>query len=371
MFLKKHLPALGVLFLIFTLLLAPDSCIYASKEGLLLWFNKILPSLLPFIILINILSGLNILKGISSFSAPLTHRLWKLPGSSLFVFIMGLIAGYPMGAKVVRQSLDDGTLSPSEAQKLLCFSNNCGPLFIIGTVGTLMLKNLSAGYFLFFIHLLSSLLMAYIFSFYHPSSVPASKTRAATQTNLSRKFSAVFNESVQNAMDTIVYIGGYIIFFSVLTHLLTTSPLVTHFVRSSIVLNLSAGLLELSNGANSLSTNSIALEQVLPLLALLIGFGGLCVHAQASYILGECPFSLVPYLLAKIMQGLLSFLLASFFYPFFSTVFLKSAFKTDIKWLLLLVFLVSVFIVFVKSFSDSSSIKHVSAYQRKQSFPYK
>lgn len=108
---KKYIIALGVMCVIAALLLSPNACITAAQDGLLLWFNKVLPSLLPFIILINIFSQLNIVGGISTSVSPLTQKLWKLPGSSLVAFIMGFISGYPMGAKMIRELVNNETLT--------------------------------------------------------------------------------------------------------------------------------------------------------------------------------------------------------------------------------------------------------------------
>lgn len=354
---KKYIIALGIVVMIFTLLLSPDICIYAAKEGLLLWFNKILPSLLPFIVLINVLSGIDVMKDISTLANPLTQKVWHLPGSSLFAFIMGFIAGYPMGAKMTRQLLDQHIISPHEAQKTLCFSNNCGPLFIVGTVGTLMLNNTSIGYFLLFIHMLSALLISIIFASYKlpPSSrkqklIPSS---GPAFTN----FSSLLNSAVTNAMDTIVHIGGYIIFFSVIAHIINHSPFMLYILQSDLISNLPdlmimgsiTGLLELSNGSSMISSNVTPSLYPIALLSALIGFGGLCVHFQTSYVLGDCHFSLFPYILAKGMQGILSFILVCVFLPLFSMYTLKTHLVFKSLWLFILALCIVVFIYIIKT----------------------
>jgi len=353
---KKYITVVGVIFIVLALLSSPNLCIHAAKDGLLLWFNKVLPSLLPFIILINILSKLNIMQGIASVASPITQRLWKLPGISLFVFIMGFVAGYPMGAKIVRQLLDDDTLSASEAQKILCFSNNCGPLFIIGTVGTLILGNTSIGYFLLVVHLLAALLISIIFSFYTSTPMPKKQTNCLRTYASSFKFSVLINESVTNAMDTIVYIGGYIIFFSVIISIVNASPIMVYwfqphlvsFIPTSISSSVIAGLFELSNGVNMLSGSNTLSICNLAIISFLIGFGGLCVHFQTSYVLGNCEFSLVPYIIAKLMQGTLSFILVYLFYPLAPMHTLQTSPTFETIWFVLLIFFLILFIYSVK-----------------------
>ena len=349
---KKYIIALGVILIIVMLVLSPNICISAAKEGLLLWFNKILPSLLPFIILINILSQLNVMRGIGKISSPLTQKLWKLPGVSLFAFIMGFVAGYPMGAKVIRELLDSESLSHKEAQKLLCFSNNCGPLFIVGTIGTLMLNSPAIGYFLLLVHILSAIVLSFIFSFYKSDSLSHPRKSNNTQKNSIFTFSYIFNEAVRNGMDTAVYIGGYIIFFSVIASIIKSSSIVISIIDFCLIRTISlstslgflTGILELSNGASMLCDPSKISLDLLAVVSFLISFGGICVYFQTSYVLGNCGFSLIPYVISKVMQGILSFILSFLCYPLFALYTLKTILPFEIKWLLILLGTVILFI---------------------------
>ncbi|WP_069997569.1 nucleoside recognition domain-containing protein [Cellulosilyticum sp. I15G10I2] len=353
---KKYIIAFGVIFIIVMLILSPNICIIAAKEGLLLWFNKILPSLLPFIILINILSQLNVMKGISTISSPLTQKIWRLPGSSLFAFVMGFVAGYPMGAKVIRQLLDSEALSTSEAQKLLCFSNNCGPLFIIGTVGTLMLNSSTIGYFLLLVHISSAILLSFIFSFYKSMPLNNHRKSHSSQKKVSFTFSYIFNEAVRNGMDTIVYIGGYIIFFSVIVSILKSSSTIMNISNASLVhpgtpsafLGFITGLLELSNGVSMLcNSNEISLY-LLALISFMISCGGICIYFQTSYVLGDCSISLIPYVIAKLMQGTLSFVLCYLLYPLFTVYTLKTPSFFEIRWLFILIGTITLFVYIIQ-----------------------
>ncbi len=60
--------------------------------------------------------------------------IFNVPGIGAYAFIMGIISGYPVGAKIVTEFRKNGECSKVEAERLLSFSNNSGPLFIIGTV---------------------------------------------------------------------------------------------------------------------------------------------------------------------------------------------------------------------------------------------
>lgn len=320
---KNTLLTLLLILLMLTLLLFPNLCLQSAQKGLLLWFNKVLPSLLPFIILINILVPLDGLRKVTAFSTPFTKKIWHLPGHSFFALVMGLSAGYPMGAKVIKTLYLEHKLTKEEAEITLCFSNNCGPLFIIGTIGTAMLSCTELGYFLFFIHLLSALLMSLLVTQSNTSHCILSSA-PTTSSDASPTFSSLLNHGVMNAMDTIVCVGGYIILFSVLTTLLTETPLATAYmnwffqteIAQTTFSGLIAGLLEISNGSNIFSTLPFSIYS-LAAISSTIGFGGLCVYFQTLYVLEGSDLSTKHYLVSKGLQGLLSFGFTLLFYPIY------------------------------------------------------
>lgn len=67
--------------------------------------------------------------------------IFNVPGIGAYAFIMGIISGYPVGAKIVTEFKNNNECSTAEAERLLSFTNNSGPLFIIGTVGVAMFGN--------------------------------------------------------------------------------------------------------------------------------------------------------------------------------------------------------------------------------------
>ena len=331
---KKNALTIGLICLMCLLLCFPNLCLNAAQTGLLLWFNKVLPSLLPFMIFINLLVPLDGLSAFTMRCTALSRKIWHLPGESFFAFFMGLIAGYPMGAKVVKTLYTNHQLTRSEAERTLCFCNNCGPLFIIGTVGTAMLSQTQLGYFLFGIHILSAFLM----SFFITRSTPVYTTPHLTKTTskTSPPLFTLLNLAVMNTMDTLTCIGGYIILFSVLLTLLTQTPLTLHLLNlfslspdtKQLISGLLGGLLELSNGAHALSKLPLSLYSI-ALISGFIGFGGICVYFQSLFVLGDVSLNTKPFFLSKCFQGLLSFSLTLLIYPIYNRLFPSSTTLTS------------------------------------------
>lgn len=339
---RKNLLTPCLILLMLLLLCYPNLCLSAAQKGLLLWFNKVLPSLLPFMILINLIVPLNIFGSLAQVSYPMTKRFWHLPGESFFACLMGLMAGYPMGAKVTYALYDEGKLDLNEARATLCFCNNCGPLFIIGTVGTAMLGCTSLGYFLLLIHILSVLCMSFLVT----HKLPPLKTKPQTLSEQTpAAFTTLLNRAVIQSMDTIVCVGGYIIFFSVLLSLLTELPLIKQLLHQlpgyyQTIWQLMIGcLLEISNGAYQISLIPPQIYTI-ALLSSCIGFGGCCVYFQMLHVLEGHHNLAHAYLPAKCIQALISFGLALLLYPFYLMYTQSTQLIFKWQWLLFAIILV-------------------------------
>ena len=65
------------------------------------------------------------------------------------------------------------------------------------------------------------------------------------------------------------------------------------------------GILEITNGINKISIlENVEFIEKLPVVALILGFGGFSVHMQVASIISDSDLSLKPYLLGKLLQGI-------------------------------------------------------------------
>ncbi len=149
--------AISIIFCLFTLCLIIFSTtnLPSAKNGLILWATAVVPSLFPFFVATELLSHTNIISILGKYFTPIMRPLFGVPGEASFAFLMGLISGYPVGAKIVSNFKENGICTKEEAERMLAFTNNSGPLFIIGTVGISLLGNSKVGSLLFVTHVLS------------------------------------------------------------------------------------------------------------------------------------------------------------------------------------------------------------------------
>ncbi|MCL2699200.1 MAG: sporulation integral membrane protein YlbJ [Defluviitaleaceae bacterium] len=319
------------------IILFPTDMIAAARDGLWLWFNTVVPSLLPFIILTNILSAGGALAFISRAMEPVMRPLFGVPGVGGFAFTAGIVSGYPVGAKIIAQLRADGSVTRVEAQRLLAFCNNSGPLFMLGAVGVSMFGSAKTGYFILATHYISAVITGLLFKYYGGSK---DKNRICESDAVSRMrkqpsertLGAILGGSVKNAIETILLVGGFIILFSVIVKILEITQIIGVIgsllggilgINTQTANGLLTGLIEVTNGARVISADSFSRQQIAVVCGI-IAFGGFCIHAQALSFIAHTDIKASIYILAKTVQAIIAATTASLLFPL--VVFTREAY---------------------------------------------
>ena len=127
---------LTIIFILFTisLIIFSKTNISSVKSGLSLFVNSIIPSLFPFFIAVELLSYTNVIQIIGKLLNKFMKPIFNLPGEGAYAFLVGILSGYPVGAKIVSKLRESNQCTKSEGERMLALCNNSGPLFIIGTL---------------------------------------------------------------------------------------------------------------------------------------------------------------------------------------------------------------------------------------------
>ena len=144
--------------------------------------------------------------------------LFNIRGEGSFAFIMGILSGYPMGAKIAANFRQNNICSKVECERLLSFTNNSGPLFIVGTVGISMFGNSTIGFLLLFTHLLASISVGFLFRFWKKNDSKNFISSSSNIKNRTIKLSSlgeIIGNSIKSSINTILMIGGFVVLFSV------------------------------------------------------------------------------------------------------------------------------------------------------------
>lgn len=317
-----------IIFMIFTisLLLFSNNNLIAAQNGLVLWAKSVFPSLFPFFVATELLCQTNFIyilgRALNRFMKP----IFNVPGESAAAVILGTISGYPVGAKVVVNLKNQKIISKIEAERLIAFTNNSGPLFILGTVGIAMLKSPNIGYTLLLSHILASLTVGYLFSFWKKNKFDINFRETKFNSKLApikiSDFGEILGNAIKKSIFSLLSIGGFIVFFSVILSILETSGILeiisTTLYAFGIPKNISkcfiTGVIEMTNGLNFTSNLYNALPNfTLLLISFLLGFGGISVLFQVYSIIAKENISIKPYFYGKILQGFLSVIFTSIF----------------------------------------------------------
>ena len=324
--LKRNL--LPIIFVCFTisLVIFSSSNLTAAKNGLKLWATNVVPALFPFFIATELLSYTNVADKLSHIFSKLMRPIFNVPGNAAYAFILGIISGYPVGAKIVTNFRNANACTKDEGERMLAFTNNSGPLFIIGTVGITLFKSSTIGILLLITHILSSITVGILLGIFHRSSVSnkIENNNITTNNNSSKNCSIsnlgeILGNSILAASKTIITIGGFVVIFSVIISILNTSniiniitslfnPICKFFnINISFIKSILIGLLELTNGVSLVSSiPSKVLTINIVICAFLLGFGGLSVLLQVLSITSKSDLSIKTYIIGELLQGIIA-----------------------------------------------------------------
>lgn len=291
---------LNVLTVIITafMIFFPEKSIMYSKQALGMCYEIIIPSLFPFFVCSGILVYSGFAQTLSNLFRPVMKPLFNVNENGAAAFVLGIISGYPLGAVTACQLYEGAYLSKSEAERLLAFCNNSGPLFILGAVGTAMFKNPKIGIILYISHIISAVLVGILAGFYQKDKFCAPKSRI---TNVDESPSAIFSKVLLNSINSILTVCGAIVFF------FTVSGIVIGIMPFSPPLNaLVSALLEFTGGIKRISLLPIPLNLRVIASSFSVGFAGLCVHIQVMAVTSRYGLSLKPYIFGKFLHGTFS-----------------------------------------------------------------
>ena len=304
---KGKKPLLLSLFTALTLsmLLESEKAFSFSLAGLNLWFEKMIPTLLPFMILSGILIRMNLSDSFARLFAPLLRPVFRLSDSCLYVLVIGFLCGFPMGARVTAESLQHGKLSKREASLMLAFCNNIGPIYFSGFVLTLFpaAKPLPFWAGMYLLPLLYGLFLRRMVYRDIPCPVPAagrcvlSSASRASSALSGRSLMAQTQEAVTSALVSQASLGGYMILFN-LMNLLPDLFLPAKAVLPRV---LCGCLLEITGGLSRLDPSDAFWAFVL------LPFGGLSCIFQTYSMIRDTGLSLRLYVFHKCVQTMLAF----------------------------------------------------------------
>ncbi len=309
-----------VIILFILMLLFPEQVFSGASDGLLLWFHSVLPTLLPFLILSNLLIWTHAVDWIVRITGPVLRHIFRISNYGSFVVVTGFLCGYPMGSKAATDLLREGHIELSEARYLLSFCNNASPIFIISYV---VLQNLSRRRFILpalVILTMSPVLASFFFRLFLKNSLDTAvcrrlddrrgeiKTKTA-QNPLSS--GSLIDSCIMNGFEMITRVGGYIMLFSIFVSLAQIPEIHNFFFQYLFLPSL-----ELTSGISLLCGSTLSEPVVFFLCMVCTSFGGWCAAAQTRCMIAGTGLSVRPYIIQKLVTALVTSLLCCLYLYF-------------------------------------------------------
>lgn len=339
--LKILLMAAVAVFLTVSMVIFPEDSFKAAITGLDIWWNIVFPALLPFFIISQILIGLGVVHMMGIFLEPVMRPVFNVPGVGSFVMAMGLASGFPLGAVLTTDLRKQELINKSEAERLVSFTNTADPLFMFGAVAVGMIGHPEVGIAIAAAHYLSSLSVGIAMRFYKRND-PITPEPAAYRGNIflrslkamfearkrdNRPLGMLMGDAVRKSVDTLLLIGGFIIFFSVAIKVLDilgvvktlsgiiSLVLVPAGLDPGLAPSLVSGLFELDLGCQLASSSTAPLRDIVLISGVIIAWSGLSVHAQVASIASDTDINITPYILARLLHSILAGVYTVFLFP--------------------------------------------------------
>lgn len=303
------------LYLIVLLLRYPTLSLEYASTGLNLWLKKMIPTLLPFMILSGIMIRLDLTESFVRLLHPLLHRLYGTSKNGSYTIIMGFLCGFPMGARIVGELYESGRLSHEESAHLLYFCNNIGPIYFLSYVVPVLAvkKPLIPFLIMYGIPLFYGLALCRIAPFFHTrascsadsgafitdstynTEKNSNRTATAQQKAHHTPLLAAVDASVLSGLIGIAKLGGYMVFFNLLNIIFVPFQHV-----STDLLNVYQCILEITSGIDHAGHSLYY-----PIL-ILLPFGGFSCIAQTYSMISRTDLSVRPYIFHKVIQTALT-----------------------------------------------------------------
>lgn len=281
-YMKKIGFIIFLLLMLLFFLLFPSEALQASRNGLILWFEQLLPTLLPF----SVLSYLVLQSGI--FIRHKKQRAKKISGCEWYVILCGFLFGFPIGSKLTADLYEHRQISKTNATLLCCFTNNLSPVYVTAAIQEMLsLPGTWELYLLIYgIPFLTGIFL--LLRYGRPAGIQKN-TASGFHMNMQ-----IVDTGILKGFETLIKICGYIMLFSIVAGMLQLLPAENAFAKVFLI-----GCAEVTNGISALSAYSCSAELKYLLAVLFLSLNGLSGLFQTASILSSTDLSMKNYIKLK------------------------------------------------------------------------
>ena len=339
---KNQIITIFITLFIILFIINLNTCMQSTFTGLNLVIKAILPTIFPFSVICNLIIHYDGISFYSNILGPIICKPLKLSNCSSFPIVASLLCGYPLGCKYCCDLYELGCISKEEYLRLLNIASNASPIFLIGSVGAAMLGNIKYG----FILLLGNYLAPLIIGFFTKKNTHEfnNSNEYPLKIDGSYNFGIIIKTSIENAINTTLQVGAFVIIFSIIIGIIKNNSLINIiFNNVEKLLSLSPnslygiflGSIEYTNCCKILTSISSSIIFKLSAISFICSFSGLSIIGQISSFTGKFNVSLKKYSFIKFIQGIISFIITFIFSSIFistettSSIYIHSYYNTN------------------------------------------
>lgn len=299
---SKVVLTLVALLAITLFIISPRVCINATSRGINVWLVNVVPALFPFFILTRIVIMLN-QKSIPVLDR-FTSKCFNTSNAGLTYFL-SMLSGYPIGAKLISSYYENGAIDKTTATKMFSFCSTSGPMFIIGTIGIGVFGDARIGYIILIAHIIGAFINGLIYRGEKEKCLQI----ISTNTNIN------LNEIMFDSINSILLVGSYIVFSSVIIELLSLTnvlPTIANFICAitsfnyDIIYSFLCGIIEITNGLIMLGGINFDIKIKIILASIIIAFSGICIMLQSLGFLNKIGIKTHTIIKQKITQTIIT-----------------------------------------------------------------
>ena len=305
------------LLIIATILLVinPSTYISSINAGIELFFYSVFPSLFPFLFLSRLIEGLGGFKKFNKPFNPITTKLYNCPSAATYPFLMTLVSGYPIGAKIVGDLTNNNQISQADAKKVIALSSTSGPIFIIGSVGAQMLNNPALGFKIFICHILGSLVTAFLFT-----RKKSSAQKLETQPQINSQ-SNILHSATSGTISAILTVAVYVSIFYMFIDMAYNLQLLSFISKgiswvlsilhldTAISTGIASGLIEMTRGCKEIAMLGNDFYSLICCSGL-ISFSGLSIILQSLTFLSGTKIKPLYFVFLKTVQAVITIIIS-------------------------------------------------------------
>lgn len=306
-FLKSNkIIILLILFVCIIFILNPELYSKSCLNAISVWTLKVLPVLFPFFVFTRIIVNLSEFK--TNKMDKFFNNIYRVPKFGFKIFLLSIISGYPMGAKLICTLNEQGIIQKKEAEKMMSFCSVSGPMFIIGTVGVNIFLSYKAGLIILVANIIAALINGLIYR--------KDKYVEKEVSYSGKKNDNILSSSVYDATLSILMVCAYIVISFLIIDVLINLHVIDNLsnaictifncpqnfdtIKSSII-----GIFEITRGIIELNNVNISLTLKTIIASGLIGFGGISILLQSLSFLNQLKISTKTIVKQKTTQALL------------------------------------------------------------------